>query len=48
LFVGEEFKKLLPKAKLSVIDECGHAAMMEHSDEFNQLLEQFLSEVNEE
>jgi 2-hydroxy-6-oxonona-2,4-dienedioate hydrolase len=48
LFVGEEFKKLLPKAKLSVIDECGHAAMMEHSDEFNQLLEQFLIEVNEE
>ena len=48
LFVGEEFEKLLPNAKLSVIDKCGHAAMMEHSEEFNLILEQFLNDVVKE
>lgn len=48
LFVGEEFEKLLPKAKLVVIDKCGHAAMMEHADEFNLILEQFLNNLNKD
>jgi pimeloyl-ACP methyl ester carboxylesterase len=48
LFVGEEFEKLLPNAKLTVIDECGHAAMMEHPEKFNLILEQFLQEVTKE
>lgn len=45
LFVGEEFQKLLPNAQLNVIDECGHAAMMEHPEEFNAILDRFLSSI---
>lgn len=41
-FVGEEFKKLLPQAELHLIDECGHAPMMEQPEKFNNVLEQFL------
>lgn len=44
LFVGEEFAKLLPNADLSVIDRCGHAAMMERPMEFNAILARFLNE----
>lgn len=36
--VGEEFNKLLPDSDLYWIEKCGHAAMMEHPDEFNRLL----------
>ncbi|MEY2869542.1 MAG: hypothetical protein RIR01_2039, partial [Bacteroidota bacterium] len=28
------------------IDKCGHAAMMEHPDEFNNLLEEWLKKTN--
>ena len=45
LFVAEEFEKLIPNARLSVIDKCGHAAMMEHPETFNDLLEQFLESI---
>lgn len=45
LFVAEEFERLLPNAQLNVIDECGHAPMMEHPDRFNEILEQFLLSV---
>ncbi|MGV7107076.1 alpha/beta fold hydrolase [Flavobacterium sp. U410] len=36
--VAEEFNQLLPNSELFWIDKCGHAAMMEHPDEFNNLL----------
>ena len=36
--VAEEFHKLLPVSDLFWIDQCGHAAMMERPDEFNQIL----------
>ena len=36
--VADEFKKLLPNSTLYWIDECGHAAMMEKPDEFNEIL----------
>lgn len=36
--VAEEFHELLPDSDLFWIDKCGHAAMMEHPDEFNRLL----------
>jgi len=42
--VAEEFNKLLPNATLYWIDKCGHAAMMEHPDEFNILLEKWLKQ----
>ena len=35
--VGIEFNKLLPDSDLYWIDKCGHAAMMEHPDLFNEL-----------
>ena len=46
-FVGEKFKELLPNARLFLLDQCGHAPMMEHPDEFNRLLDEFLVEINE-
>lgn len=42
--VAEEFKKLLPNSELYWIDKCGHAAMMEEPDQFNDLLFNWLSE----
>lgn len=41
-FVGEEFHKLLPDSELHILDQCGHAPMMEKPEVFNQILEQFL------
>lgn len=46
MFVAEEFEKLIPNAILNVIDECGHAPMMEHAEQFNLILEQFLININ--
>lgn len=40
--VAEDFKLLLPDADLYWIDKCGHAAMMEHPDLFNDLLHAWL------
>lgn len=45
LYVGEEFEKLIPNAKLVSIDKCGHAPMMEHPEIFNKLLEGFLRSI---
>lgn len=44
-FVAEKFKELIPDARLFFLDECAHAPMMEKSDEFNQILEEFLKQV---
>jgi pimeloyl-ACP methyl ester carboxylesterase len=33
---------LLPDSNLFWIDKCGHAAMMEHPDRFNEILEHWL------
>lgn len=40
--VAEEFHELLPDSELFWIDKCGHAAMMEHPEEFNNILESWL------
>lgn len=40
--VAEEFNDLLPDSELFWIDKCGHAAMMEHPDEFNNILHAWL------
>ena len=40
--VADEFNKLLPDSELFWIDQCGHAAMMEHPDTFNEILHQWL------
>jgi pimeloyl-ACP methyl ester carboxylesterase len=44
--VAEEFDKLLPNSELFWIDKCGHAAMMEHPEEFNQILFDWLQKKN--
>lgn len=44
--VAEEFNKLLPNSDLYWIDKCGHAAMMEHPDEFNRLMLEWLKKAN--
>ena len=40
--VAVEFNQLLPNSELHWIDQCGHAPMMEHPEEFNRLLKAFL------
>ena len=46
-FVGREFNRLIPNSELHFIDKCGHAPMMEVPDEFNKILHQFLTKLNE-
>lgn len=40
--VAVEFDQKLPDSELFWIDKCGHAAMMEHPDEFNEILAAWL------
>ncbi len=42
--VADEFNTLLPDSDLHWIDKCGHAAMMEHPDEFNKILSKWLTD----
>jgi pimeloyl-ACP methyl ester carboxylesterase len=44
-FVGEEFKQRIKNSQLVFLEKCGHAAMMEHPDRFNEHLEKFLKQV---
>ena len=44
--VADDFHKLLPNSNLYWIDKCGHAAMMERPEEFNQILEDWLISRN--
>jgi len=41
--VAEDFNKLIENSELFWIDKCGHAPMMEHSTEFNQILDGWLA-----
>lgn len=45
-FVGEKFKQNVPQSNLFIIEECGHAPMMEKPEEFNQLLYNFLIQID--
>ena len=45
-FVGKEFNKLIPNSELHFLDKCGHAPMMEVPDEFNRILDKFLTKLN--
>lgn len=40
--VARQFRERLPHAELSFIDECGHAPMIEHPQEFNNITLDFL------
>ncbi len=46
-FVAEQFDELLENAKVVYFDDCGHAPMMEHPEDFNKVLEKFLEQVQE-
>lgn len=44
--VADDFNRLLPDSDLYWIDKCGHAAMMEHPDEFNTIFHNWLQKRN--
>jgi pimeloyl-ACP methyl ester carboxylesterase len=44
LSMGEQFQKLIPGAKLSVIEQCGHLPQVEKASEFNQRVMEFLGQ----
>ncbi|WCO01170.1 alpha/beta fold hydrolase [Psychroserpens ponticola] len=44
--VANEFNQLLPNSDLFWIDKCGHAAMMEHPKQFNDILYSWFKERN--
>lgn len=46
LFVGEKFNKLIKSSELVIVNECGHAPMMEKPEEFNLILSKFLSTLS--
>ncbi len=41
--VGYEFNRLIPNSELKFIDKCCHAPMMEHPDNFNKIVDEFLT-----
>lgn len=43
--VAEEFHEKLPNSSLFWIDKCGHAAMMEHPNAFNDILYKWLQDT---
>lgn len=43
--IAQEFQDRMPNAHLHFIDKCGHAPMIEHPDQFNQLTLEFLDEL---
>ena len=43
--VALAFQEQLPNADLYWIEKCGHAAMMEHPDQFNETLDRWMTEV---
>jgi len=46
-FVGKEFNRLILNSELYFIDKCGHAPMMEVPDEFNEILNRFLTKLRQ-
>lgn len=46
--VAEEFHRSLPDSDLFWIDKCGHAPMMEHPIEFNEVLDAWLEKRNQQ
>lgn len=44
--VGVEFDQLLPHSELHLLDQCGHAPMMEQPDAFNKIADAFYKRIN--
>jgi pimeloyl-ACP methyl ester carboxylesterase len=45
-WVAEKFKELIPYSELHLVEECGHAPMMEKPDQFSSILRSFLQNVD--
>ncbi|MFA6261039.1 MAG: alpha/beta hydrolase [Bacteroidia bacterium] len=45
LEVGKEFNSLMPNSELHILDQCGHAPMMERPLEFNQHADEFYQRI---
>lgn len=45
LEVGKEFNQLMPNSELHILDQCGHAPMMEKPLEFNRYADQFYQRI---
>jgi pimeloyl-ACP methyl ester carboxylesterase len=43
--VAHEFNRLIPQSKLSFIDHCGHAPMMEQPQKFNEAYKKFITSI---
>jgi pimeloyl-ACP methyl ester carboxylesterase len=43
--VAAEFHRLLPNSELFFVDKCGHAPMMEQAQEFNLILDTWLTKL---
>lgn len=43
--VAEDFKRLIPHARLYWIEECGHVPMLEVPDRFNNLVDHFIGSL---
>lgn len=43
--VAYQFQERIPQTQLHVIDQCGHAPMIEHPDEFNRVMLRFVDET---
>jgi len=46
--VAKKFHDLLPNSELHWIDNCGHAAMMEHPETFNDILLTWLNKLHKQ
>jgi 2-hydroxy-6-oxonona-2,4-dienedioate hydrolase len=46
-FVAREFNKMIPNSELYFVDKCGHAPMMDVPADFNNILEKFLTKLNQ-
>jgi pimeloyl-ACP methyl ester carboxylesterase len=44
-FVGEKFHELIGNSQLEMLDNCGHAPMLEQPEKFNMALNDFLNKV---
>lgn len=44
--LGEKMSKILPNARLVVIDKCGHSVQIEHPQKFNDLVINFFSSTS--
>ncbi len=46
--VAYEFNRLIPNSELRFLDNCCHAPMMEHPEEFNEIVEEFLTTTSKD